>query len=229
MKTQIALFLLSLSFVIVVSEYSQNLNGKRWEVTESGSVNSTWIEREDSGVFDAEFTDNKGQKIVAVYKVSFDDDTVFIQRIFSSNGEYCSINGKLNADSSIISGICYYPLNNSNSTWKAVVKGLRSEEINLTGKWKCSDNGIYYIRQSGDTISWYGEQQKEIIEFTNVAYGRIENDKIYLNWYDVPKGTILGKGEIILKIISFNTLERISATGDFGGSKWERMKASFDK
>lgn len=229
MKTNITLFLLALSIALTVSDSCQNLIGNRWEVTESETVKSTWVERENSGVFDAVFNDTMGRIVTAIYKVSIEDHSVHIQRIYSSNGEFCTIIGKLNSDSNTLNGTCFYPLNNAERSWKAVIKGLKPEKTNLTGRWKCNDNGVYYIRQSNDTIVWYGEQQKETKDFTNVACGTIVRDEIYLNWFDVPNGTILGKGGIILKIISSNTLERISATGDFGGSKWERITTSDNK
>ena len=223
MKTNIALLYLISCILFTFITYSQNITGSNWNVTESVDMKTTWIERGSSGLFDTEFFDKNGNKLVSVYKVTYDEDKVSIQRIFSSDGEFCIIEGILNRDLNVITGTCFYPLKNIRTNWKAVINAANSEEINLTGKWKCNDNGIYYIRQSGDTVAWYGEQQKDIKEFTNVAFGKFDKDLIYLEWFDVPKGTILGKGVLVLKIISNNTLERFSATGDFGGSKWERI------
>jgi hypothetical protein len=54
----------------------------------------------------------------------------------------------------------------------------------LTGDWRCNMGGDYYIRQSGNTIWWYGEGSS----WSNVAHGNINGNIASLSWTDVPKG-----------------------------------------
>jgi hypothetical protein len=115
-------------------------------------------------------------------------------------------------------------------------------ENNLTGRWRCNDNGTYYIRQSGDTLWWLGRDERrkekddkeEELEdefdvdsyYTNVFKGRILNDTIEGEWSDVPLGDTMNHGELKIEIKKDNDeiiLLRISASGGFGGSIWEKM------
>jgi hypothetical protein len=94
----------------------------------------------------------------------------------------------------------------------------------LTGTWSCNDGGTYYIRQLGNEVYWYGEKDPNHPEWSNVAKGRREGNKIYLEWADVPKGHIMSSGILTLKIVPFgqNKLVRINVSGGFGGSEWTR-------
>ncbi len=97
-----------------------------------------------------------------------------------------------------------------------------STRINLTGTWKCDDGGMYYIRQIGKFVWWYGERSPNSPQWSNVAFGKIQGNRLKLKWADVPKGNNLYNGALLLRIISNNRLEAIRKTGGFGGSNWYR-------
>lgn len=99
----------------------------------------------------------------------------------------------------------------------------------LTGVWNCDDKGVYYLKQIGSNIYWYGEQKPNSPHFTNIAYGTFNGDTLTLKWVDVPKGETKANGELILKFsqtpLSSDTTQILTATkktGNFGGSKWTR-------
>lgn len=99
-----------------------------------------------------------------------------------------------------------------------------AQAFELTGRWKCDDGGIYYIRQIGADIYWYGEKAPTNPDWTNIAQGVITGDTIVLKWADVPKGSILSSGELRLKVISNFNLQAEYKTGGFGGSNWTKGK-----
>ena len=65
----------------------------------------------------------------------------------------------------------------------------------LTGRWSCDDGGIYYLRQIGEEIHWYGEAAAASPQWANVFSGRIVDDRITGDWADVPKGDSRGSGK----------------------------------
>ena len=91
----------------------------------------------------------------------------------------------------------------------------------LTGRWSCDDGGDYYLRQVGNTVYWYGEPQAG--NWSNVFYGMIEGNQIRGSWADVPKGGMMGRGNLTLTI-SPNEDEFVATykSGGFGGSRWMR-------
>lgn len=71
----------------------------------------------------------------------------------------------------------------------------------LTGAWSGTEGGVYYIRQVGDCVWWFGTELKDIEPgltgqpgFANVASGRVDGTHIEVEWADVPLGNILGGG-----------------------------------
>jgi hypothetical protein len=92
----------------------------------------------------------------------------------------------------------------------------------LTGTWSGNDSGIYYIHQLGTVVWWYGEQARTGPAWGNVAHGRFQDDRLILEWADVPKGQIMSSGELILTIDSPNHLTAVHRTGGFAGSVWIR-------
>jgi len=97
---------------------------------------------------------------------------------------------------------------------------------NLTGVWNCDDGGIYYIRQLGNNIWWYGEHNPNTPDWSNVMYGIINGDIINGNWADVPKGWVMQNGAMTVKIESNYRLSVIQKTGGFAGSVWTRGSLS---
>ena len=98
----------------------------------------------------------------------------------------------------------------------------------ITGVWSGNDGGRYYIRQVGSTVVWLGEKilGNSKVGFANVAFGRRGNDRITLDWVDVPKNTYRGKGQLILQVDG-NVLTK-EGGGGFGGSRWEKGGSKAD-
>lgn len=90
---------------------------------------------------------------------------------------------------------------------------------NLTGVWKCNDGGLYFIRQVGNQVWWYGESGDGGVGWSNVFQGYITGNKIIGKWADVPKGTARNYGEMTLSISS-NSLRKISGGQNFTGTMW---------
>jgi len=94
----------------------------------------------------------------------------------------------------------------------------------LTGVWRSNDHGTYYLRQSGNHLSWYGERSKNNPAWSNVYRGEIHGKRIEGKWVDVPKGHVMGRGKLKLKIRhNGNVLVATHKTGGFGGSRWTRV------
>ena len=97
----------------------------------------------------------------------------------------------------------------------------------LTGVWQADDDGIYYIRQTGDACVWWfgtdvGRTQGNM--FSNVAVGQVDGDLIHLEWADVPYGNLLNGGTLTLQVSADgNTLTQVTGTGGFGGHVWTRQ------
>jgi hypothetical protein len=94
--------------------------------------------------------------------------------------------------------------------------------IDLTGVWNCDDGGKYYVRQLGTTVWWYGELDPNTPNWSNVMRGSISGNMINADWTDVPKGSVMQYGNLVLQIVSNNQLVAISKTGGFAGSVWTR-------
>jgi hypothetical protein len=94
--------------------------------------------------------------------------------------------------------------------------------IDLTGVWNSDDGGIYYVRQLGTTVWWYGELDPNTPNWSNVMRGAISGNMINADWTDVPKGSVMQYGNLVLQIESNNKLVAISKTGGFAGSVWTR-------
>lgn len=77
----------------------------------------------------------------------------------------------------------------------------------LTGAWRGDDGGVYYIREVGDCVWWFGTDVADIDPgktgqqgFSNVAAGRVDGTEIELEWADLPLGNILGGGGLTVTI-----------------------------
>jgi hypothetical protein len=97
---------------------------------------------------------------------------------------------------------------------------IATPSIDLTGIWNCDDGGMYYIRQFGTTVWWYGEHDPNTPDWSNVMRGTISGSTINADWTDVPKGSIMQYGMLKLQIQSNNKIVAISKTGGFAGSVW---------
>lgn len=98
---------------------------------------------------------------------------------------------------------------------------LIAQASNMTGAWNCNDGGVYFIRQVGNQIWWYGQSSDGGQTWSNVFQGTITGSRIVGSWADVPKGSIRGYGEMTLRI-SGGRIQKISGGQNFGGSVWSR-------
>ncbi len=71
----------------------------------------------------------------------------------------------------------------------------------LTGAWSGSTGGMYYIRQVGDCVWWFGTEVDDIAPgltgqpgYANVASGRFDGSIVVAEYADVPLGNVLGGG-----------------------------------
>ena len=94
--------------------------------------------------------------------------------------------------------------------------------INLTGKWSSNDGGTYTIRQSGTKISWEGVSGDGGSSWTHTFNGVIQNNIIGGKFFDHPPGSIRQSGELKIRIVDANRLEKLEASVRFGGSVWTR-------
>ena len=106
----------------------------------------------------------------------------------------------------------------------------------LTGAWRGDDGGVYYIRQVGDCVWWFGTDVARVEPgrtaqqgFSNVAAGRVDGTEIVVEWADVPRGSILGGGGLTVTINedgdSRSITEQRGAWG-FGAKSFTRIKAN---
>ncbi|OJJ17107.1 hypothetical protein BKI52_30815 [marine bacterium AO1-C] len=99
--------------------------------------------------------------------------------------------------------------------------------MDLTGKWQIKNqSGSYYVRQLDDKIFWYGEEASTNPYWSNIAYGTIESNAIVkLTWVDVPKGTTISDGSVVLNISdSGQEMTVESQTGGFGSRVFQKIE-----
>jgi hypothetical protein len=105
----------------------------------------------------------------------------------------------------------------------------------LSGAWLGSEGGVYYIRQVGDCLWWFGTDVRDIEPgqtdqsgFANVASGRVDGNRIEVEWADLPLGDTLGGGGLTLVYDAENDqLTRIEQRGDwlpFGATTFTRIE-----
>ncbi len=68
--------------------------------------------------------------------------------------------------------------------------------ISLTGVWRGSDGGTYYVRQSGTQVAWLGENVDG--GWCNVFFGTRTGSRVAGQWVDVPKAAAQGSGHYSL-------------------------------
>ena len=94
----------------------------------------------------------------------------------------------------------------------------------LSGVWKSSDGGTYYIQTDGDNIYWVGESGDGGVAWTNLFVGEIDKNSIKGKWLDFPKGRNRLKGNLALQIASdYKSLSYVDGTGGFGGRSWTKV------
>lgn len=100
-----------------------------------------------------------------------------------------------------------------------------SYNYNIEGVFTCDFSGNYYLRQIGNEVLWYGEDDNVNPLWSNVAHGTINGDVLTVIWADVPKGSIMQHGKLFIKINSNDNFIVTSQEGDnFASSNWNRKK-----
>ncbi len=102
-------------------------------------------------------------------------------------------------------------------------QNLNNWRYDLTGVWRCNDNGTYYVRQLGNNVWWYGESSDG--QWSNIFHGALDGNWLEGFWLDVPKGRDQDHGALRLQVDSLNEFHRVDKSGDdFGGSRWRRVR-----
>lgn len=99
----------------------------------------------------------------------------------------------------------------------------QTSQYNLNGVFN-GGGGKYYIRQLGNDILWYGEEDAVSPTWSNVAHGIINGNTITVKWADVPKGSIMQSGDLVIKINSNDSMTLQQQTGEFFATpEWTRI------
>jgi hypothetical protein len=102
-------------------------------------------------------------------------------------------------------------------------KKVEKSGYNLDGVFSGA-GGKYYLRQLGNEILWYGEEDAVSPTWSNVAHGVIKGNTITVKWADVPKGAIMQSGSLVIRINSNDELVLIKQTGEFFATdSWTRI------
>jgi hypothetical protein len=105
-------------------------------------------------------------------------------------------------------------------------KKVEKTVYNLDGVFSGA-GGKYYLRQLGNELLWYGEEDAVSPTWSNVAHGIIKGNTITVKWADVPKGEIMQSGSLIIRIKSNDELELIKQTGEFFATdSWTRIQSN---
>lgn len=105
-------------------------------------------------------------------------------------------------------------------------KTVEQSVYNLDGVFSGA-GGKYYLRQLGNEILWYGEEDAVAPTWSNVAHGVIKGNTITVKWADVPKGQILQSGSLVIRINSNDELVLVKQTGEFFATdSWIRIPAN---
>jgi hypothetical protein len=107
----------------------------------------------------------------------------------------------------------------------------------MTGAWRGNDGGVYYVRQVGDCVWWFGTEVDEVEPgktsqpgFANVASGRIVGTQIDLEWADIPLGNILNAGGLTFVYDeaddTLTLMEQRGGGQEFGGTLLTRIEPS---
>jgi hypothetical protein len=98
-----------------------------------------------------------------------------------------------------------------------------SNPYNMDGVFSGA-GGKYYLRQLGNEVLWYGEEDAVSPSWSNVAHGVINGNIITVKWADVPKGSIMQSGSLVIRIDSNNAMVLLEQTGEyFATDSWTRI------
>jgi hypothetical protein len=87
------------------------------------------------------------------------------------------------------------------------------------------DGGWYFLRQFDTDLWWVGVSAGQLypgLQFCNVYHASVDGLDITGDWSDVPRGVTSNGGSLTLALGEDNLLHKISDTGGFGASTWQR-------
>jgi hypothetical protein len=115
------------------------------------------------------------------------------------------------------------PVTSFSQDEKSIDKLNNKLEYDLNGVFSGA-GGKYYLRQLGNEILWYGEEDAVSPTWSNVAHGIIKGNIIKVKWADVPKGEIMQSGNLVIRIDSNDELVLLEQDGEFFATEsWSRM------
>ena len=98
---------------------------------------------------------------------------------------------------------------------------------NMSGIWRGSNGGHYYLRHDGNVLLWYGENKDlGLGNWSQVGVGKLLPGKteIEMNWYSLPSGLVNKKGKLRADLQPGEKLTIGAHAGDIGEETWTREK-----
>jgi hypothetical protein len=197
--------------------------GQQWDVDESG-WHGTFARRGTTNVFDAVWVKDRDQA-KATIEIGRTGDRIFAIRT-QPEGR-CLYQGTVN--SRAISGTYVCTFAQGAFGWTAAISTAPPPAASpaipdIAGVWRCNDGGTYTIQQSGSQITWEGVSADGGKAWANSFSGMLAADVAAGAFTDHPPGAARGHGDLSIKIVAPDRIEKISGTG-FGGSVWTRVGA----
>ncbi len=116
-------------------------------------------------------------------------------------------------------GFCWVKYGNFNIGRRAIVVTAKKSYSAITKVFKGSDNALYYVREIGSKVYWFGETSNG--GFANVFIGTRSGNIVTGKWADVPKGGAKNNGTLKIKVsTNGKKLTKINQTGGFSCSSW---------
>jgi hypothetical protein len=81
---------------------------------------------------------------------------------------------------------------------------------------------MFYVRQLGNEIWWFGQQAPNSPRWTNVASGTFDNGVVRVKWVDVPMGSTRNQGTLGLRVVAANHMVVSENPNDFWNADWFR-------
>lgn len=107
-----------------------------------------------------------------------------------------------------------------------VVKTRFCHPPNLTGTWKCDDDGTYRITQTGSRIHWVATSADQGKDWTHEFDGTLEGDTLSGHYQDRPPGAQRNNGDLVFKVIDENRFTLVRSSRPFGGKVCSRTSSS---
>lgn len=104
------------------------------------------------------------------------------------------------------------------------------------GVWKSTGGNLFWVNLVQNKVFWLGMNNKteenELGEkWCHVGYGTIIDNRIILDWSDIPVGEDKLNGKITIELISNIKMKVIEDSGNYGNSiwNWEKEHLNFSQ